>query len=205
MEDDEGDEIDAGVAMIAAGIDLVITSDLTRLSSTRFTTAQAKIEAQRRRFEPVDQHLLVEAVTRGLAGEYARSSPADLLVELLRITPGEARARLWRAAELGPRRGFTGMALDPILPATSHALAAGEISGAHADVIIKAVKAIPDALEAEFGGIVERALVEQSRHVHPGLVAKAAEQLLDRIDPDGRAPKTRNSSGVGGVRVAGPS
>ncbi len=97
MEDDEVDEVDPGVAMIAAGIDLVITSDLTRLSSTRFTTAQAKIEAQRRRFEPVDQHLLAEAVSRGIAGEYARSAPADLLVELLRITPGEARARLRRA------------------------------------------------------------------------------------------------------------
>ncbi len=90
---------------------------------------------------------------------------------------------------MGPRRGFTGIVLDPILPATADAVASGEISGAHADVIIRAVRAIPDDLEADFGRIVERALVEQSRHVHPGLVAKAAEQLLDRIDPDGRALK----------------
>ena len=55
-------------------------------------------------------------------------------------------------------------------------------------MIIKSTRAVPNDLEAEFGPVVEHALVDLARRVHPGQVEKAALMLLDRLNPDGREP-----------------
>jgi hypothetical protein len=123
----------------------------------------------------------------------------DLLVELLRVSPREARARVARARDLGPRRAVTGEPLAPILALLGEAQRDGTISAEHAGVIVRAVGAVPDRYAGEFSGLVERALVEralveralveQALHVHPGQVAKAGQVLLARIDQDGVEPR----------------
>ena len=70
----------------------------------------------------------------------------------------------------------------------SAAVAAGEVSGDHANVIIAATREIPGSHEGRFDDLVETTLVDQARHAHPGQVQKAAAVLLQRLDPDGRAP-----------------
>jgi hypothetical protein len=90
---------------------------------------------------------------------------------------------------MDPRRAVNGEQLEPILPKVAEAQRAGAISGEHATVISRAIDKIPDSLAAQFAPIVEHALVQQARHVHPGQVAKAAEILLARIDPDGIEPR----------------
>jgi hypothetical protein len=125
----------------------------------------------------------------GTAGEYGRTGTVDLLVDLLRLSPREARVRVGRARDLGPRRAITGQPLEPILPMAAEAQRVGEISAEHASVIIRVIDRLPGSCAAEFGPIVERALVEHAQHVHPGAVAKAGELLLARIDPDGTAPR----------------
>jgi hypothetical protein len=41
----------------------------------------------------------------------------DLLISLLRISPREAKARVERAQDVGPRRAITGEPLGPVFPA----------------------------------------------------------------------------------------
>ena len=57
-----------------------------------------------------------------MAGELACASTAALLMQLLRITPGEAKARVRAAEDLGTRRTLTGQQLRPVFPAVAGAL-----------------------------------------------------------------------------------
>jgi hypothetical protein len=180
----------AAIALIRAGIDALLEADLSRLSSTELTAAIRELETERRRCESVDQRVLAEVGERGVAGEYGRTSTVDLLVELLRVSPREARARVNRARDLGPRRAVTGEPLDPTLPLVAQAHRVGAISAEHADVITAAVDAIPSAYAAEFTPTVEQALVEMAQRAEPRQVAKAGHVLLARIDQDGVEPRT---------------
>ena len=133
------------VESLRADVDVLLSADLTSLSSTEVAGLVADLESQRRRLEAVDQRLLAEVTDRGLAGDYGASSGPDLLVQLLRVSRREAKARMRRAAEVGPRRGLTGEPLAPIFPTVAAAVAEGTISAEHADVIIKAVECDPAA------------------------------------------------------------
>jgi hypothetical protein len=96
-----------------------------------------------------------------------------------------------RAGDLAPRRTLTGDQLPPLRARTAAALAAGEISAAHAEVItgyVDKVERLDDAAP-DGGEIAEDLLLKAARHDHPKLVAQLGERLLARLDPDGTAPK----------------
>jgi hypothetical protein len=112
-----------------------------------------------------------------------------LLTALLRITPGEAKARLAQARDLGPRRALTGEPLEPILPATADAVREGAISTGHVTVIAKTLDALPPTLSYEVSGYAETFLIQAARHEHPGQLRTSAALLLARLDPDGLEPR----------------
>src|SRR3954454_9227461 len=90
---------------------------------------------QRRRHLAAEEHVLIAEIdARGIAHERGMRSTAVLANRLLRISPGEARARVAAAAELGPRRGLSGEVLEPIYPLLAAAQAEGVISTQHAKV-----------------------------------------------------------------------
>ena len=129
--------------------------------------------------------LIAEAETRGLARERGMRSTAVLLSRLLRITAGEARARVAAAADLGPRRGLSGEPLDPIYPAVAAAQAEGVISTQHAKIVIDTVEALPDPVRAEHENQVETDLVGYARQFDPQVLARAARRITALLDPDG--------------------
>lgn len=177
------------MTLLRAGVDGLLAASLSTQSSEEVAGLLASLENERRRLEAVDQRVLAEVSERGIAGDYARSSPADLLVTMLRVAPGEARARIARARDLGPRRSVVGQPLSPLLPAAAAAVAAGEISGQHVSVLTKCIEHIPSGVAHEAGPVVERMLVEAARHQHPGALATTARLLLLRLDPDGAEPR----------------
>jgi hypothetical protein len=179
----------AGLSELRAAVDTLLTADPSTLRGTELAAALCELETQRRRLESIDQRVLAEVAEQGVAGEYARYSPADLLVTLLRVTPTEAKARVARACDLGPRRAMTGEPLPPILPATSVAVAAGEISPAHVRVITTCMDELPPTIDPDVSELAESLLVEAARHEHPGQLAKTAALLVARLDPDGLEPK----------------
>src|SRR5438309_9794095 len=90
---DAGPVADA-VALLRAAVDGLLAASLSSSSSVEVATLLSSLETERRRLEAVDQRLLAEVTERGVAGDYARTSPADLLITTLRVSPAEARARL---------------------------------------------------------------------------------------------------------------
>jgi hypothetical protein len=184
----DGQQTSSAVEALSAAVDALIGTQLGSLTAVEVTGLLAGIEAQRRRLEAVDQQLVAEVGERGIAGEYARTGPADLLVNLLRVSPREARARVGRSIDLGPRRAVTGEPLPPIFPTVADAVSAGEISASHTDVIASALDRVSLVAKPEVLPVTEQLLVEAARHEHPRQLAKTAQLLLARLDPDGLEP-----------------
>src|SRR3954449_1455209 len=129
-------EVSAAVAQLRAGVDALLDVPVDGLAATELTAVLESLEVERRRLEAVDQRLLAAASSAGVASLFGQPGLAAVLTSLLRIDPREARARVSRAVDLGPRRALTGQPLDPILPSTAEAVAPGGVSAAQADVIV---------------------------------------------------------------------
>jgi hypothetical protein len=183
---------DAAVSVLRQGIDTLLSLDLSRLSTVELTGLVVEVEQQTRRLAAVDHRLIAEVEERRIAGEYARQSTADLLVQLLRVSPAQAKARVVAAEELGPRRALSGESLEPVLPVLAAAVAAGEVSSAHVRVISQTLDAIPGVIAAAAVPVAEAMLVEAARHEHPGALSRTAGMLLARLDPDGTLPRDRD-------------
>ena len=190
------------VAALAAAVDGLLSADLTGVSSTELTQVLAGVEVQRRRLDAVDVRLVAEVEERRVCGDYARTCTADLLVSLLHVSRGEAKARVDRAVDLGPRRTLDGQPLPVLFPLVAEALAAGAVSAGHADVITGCLDAIPGVFLPDAAPVAERLLVDTARHTEPGMVARTGRELLARLDPDGVAPSDADHQRRRGVTLA---
>src|SRR3954471_9304604 len=175
----EGDGWPA-VALLRAGVDALLGAPVERLAATDLASVLEAIEVQRRRLEAVDQRLLAAASHAGVAA-FGQPGVADVLTSLLRIDPREARARVGRAGDLGPRRALSGERLAPLLPVTAEAVAAGAVSAAQVEVIVDCLERIPPAAPAAAGPVAERLLVEAARFEGPRQLRRTAAELLTRL------------------------
>ena len=190
------------VAALAAAVDGLLSADLTGVGSVELTQVLAGVEVQRRRLDAVDVRLVAEVEERRVCGDYARTCTADLLVSLLRVSRGAAKARVDRAVDLGPRRTLDGQPLPVLFPLVAEALAAGAVSAGHADVITGCLDAIPGVFLPDAAPVAERLLVDTARHTEPGMVARTGRELLARLDPDGIAPSDADHQRRRGVTLA---
>src|SRR3954467_9329325 len=108
----------AAVAQLRAGVDALLGAPVEGLEPTELTAVLESLEVERRRLEAGDQRLLAGAPSAGVASLFGQPGLAAVLTSLLRIDPREARARVSRAVDLGPRRALTGEPLEPLLPGT---------------------------------------------------------------------------------------
>ncbi len=107
-----------------------VSSPVIAMSDDALLAAWRELEVRRRKLAADEHALIAEIAARGLAHSRGARSTAALAVQLLRISPGEARARVHAAEDLGPRRGLTGEPLEPIYPLVASAQAEGAISPA---------------------------------------------------------------------------
>lgn len=175
--------------MLRAAVDLLLEADVGEATGVELAGLVAEIEAQHRRLSAVDHVVVAQLEQCQLAGEFGRQSTADLLAELSRLAPGEAKARVRAAHDLGPRREFSGAPLPPLFARVAQAQREGVISAAHARVITGCVDALPAHLSYALEAPVEQFLVEQATHLDPKRLAATARRLLATVDPDGAAPR----------------
>ncbi|MEO9139061.1 MAG: DUF222 domain-containing protein, partial [Jatrophihabitans sp.] len=113
-------------------------------------------------------------------------STAGLLRDACRVHPVEARARVRAALAAGPRRTLTGCPVEPQFPLVAAAQARGSITARHAQVIVKTIDTLPDAVRDEHGESAEATLVDNAELFDPHTLSVIAEHLLAHLDPDGR-------------------
>ena len=171
----------SAVAALAAAVDGLLDVPFDLLAEGDLLPTLEALEVERRRLEAVDQRLLAAA---GLG----RPGLVDALVTQLRLDRREARERVARSVDLGPRRALSGEELPPLLPVAAKAVQVGEMSAAQTDVLLKTVDDLPPTAPAEAVQVVERVLVDAARFENPRLLARTGRYLLARLDPDGPEP-----------------
>jgi hypothetical protein len=144
------------------------------------------LEERSRRFEAVDHRVVGEVEGRGLAQQRACRSTADLLTQLLRVTPREASARVRAATQLAPRHTLSGAPAPAAFPATAAAGAAGLISAEHAAHITSCLTKLPEPVLDERFDEIEAFLVEQAAQFAPDYLARITHRLIDTYDQDGK-------------------
>src|SRR6266545_3825499 len=170
----------AGLEGLAAAVGEFAADDLDQLGDALLA---AQVVAVQRLGDQLDADWLrrLAAVdARGAAGaEVGASAPstAGWLRATTRMSPAAAgqRVRTARALHQGP------------LVATAAALAAGEVSYAHAAVLADATHDLPPAKVAEAEGV----LVDAARRLDPARLHRLAGHLRDVLDPQGSEERGR--------------
>jgi hypothetical protein len=174
------------LARLESAVEEVIALSLTSSSDAEVVALWQRLETVSRRLAVADHAVIAEVSTRRLDFSHACNGIAAFARQTLRIGIREAHARVRAADAAGPRRAMTGEALGPIYPRVAAAQHDGDISPAHARIIVRCVDKLPDAIQAERGEAVEEFLVEQAANFDPDALAKLAERIALTLDPDGQ-------------------
>ncbi len=162
-----------------------LVSGLTSVSDAALLDAWRDLERQRRVLAAREHEVIAEVAARGLAGVHGARNLTSFARSLLRIGSGDAHARVKAAEAMAPRRELSGAPLPPLYPVVAAAQGAGEMSAAHARVIVDTIDALPDQVQLEHADSVEAFLVDKAREFDPDTLRKLARRVTDTLDPDG--------------------
>lgn len=179
----------AVLSRLAGCVDELLALDPVDRSTAELRGSAHELEKQLSRLQYGQLVELAELDERNVAGELGLQGLAQLIQTDLRCSFGAAKSKAAAVRRFGARWSLTGESLDPHFPVTATALAAGEISQVHAEVIADAVEELPAALQVERGAEVESALVELSRSRDPVSVRVLAQRIAGQLHPDGPAPR----------------
>lgn len=190
------DEYDAVCEKIAAlHYGAMSLPDLLELQSRR--------EHQVRCAPAVDHRLLAEIQSRTTASEIGAKGWADMLAIRLRISGREAKRRVTEAAELGPRCTFTGEVLEPVLPKTAAAQAAGHINAEHVAIIRKFFAKPPVPLDAATHAQIDADLARIAGGNGPEILKQCVDRIAFLLNQDGDEP-TDEPPELHGELIIGP-
>src|SRR6185312_6351291 len=135
-----------------------------------------------RRRLPAGEHDHINELTHASPDELG-GPLAQVLADDLRITRSEARRRIDEAADLGPRRAFTGEPLAPKLEATAAGQREGLISREHVKVIREFFAQLPHFIDEPTREVAERKLADVAAQYRPDELKRFAVDLDLRLNP----------------------
>jgi len=107
---------------------------------------------------------------------------------MLELVAGLDAARVRDAEQLATRPTLTGELLPARLPATTAALAAGQIGTGQLRVIIQTMAALPATVSQPDRDWAEATLAEHAQNFDPRRLGVVARRVLDQLNPDGPEP-----------------
>ncbi|MGH4010413.1 MAG: DUF222 domain-containing protein [Pseudonocardiaceae bacterium] len=148
-----------------------------------------EVEELSRRAQSVMLDVVAEVEARGIAAREGFGTTRRLLSAMLRCSAADARTRTEQATMVGPRRAMTGQVLEPLLPATAAALAAGQIGAGQLKVITEAMAAMPASVPEPARERVEADLAGYAHDFDPRRLRLIAHRMLANLDLDGPEPR----------------
>lgn len=157
-----------------AAIDDVTESTVWSLPDAELAELTRDCHRLESRFAELSLRLVAEADRRQTAERSGATSTQTWLRRELNLTPAAAKQQVTVAAELaGP------------LELTREALAAGDLSRAHVEAIVRVMDALPSSIGSKPRADAERQLIAWCREFDPREVARLRRRLWEVIDPDG--------------------
>ncbi|MFL6144408.1 MAG: DUF222 domain-containing protein [Labedaea sp.] len=148
---------------------------------TELTIQQRRIDAQR-------LDLIGEMDRLGVAHAAGYPNLPALLMDTLRVSRGTATRLVARAQQVGDVLTPTGHLTPAPLPTLRAALHDGAVDVEHLDVVAAVLAELPDTASAQDRETVESLLAALARETHPHAVRRLGNELLTRLDRDGRQP-----------------
>jgi len=180
----------AETAVLATALDMLVTAvesgALAGMEALELVEFMRSFELVRNRMSLVD-HTVVGAAERvDLAGRLTHSSLASVLVQTLRLSPGEASRRVRAAAAVGERRSMLGERLAPVRPLLAAAQRSGEVSSEQVAVVERALGTVDrPGLDPVQVAWAESSLAAHARSFGPAELRRIAAHVVDAIHPDG--------------------
>ncbi len=173
------------VGLFRAVVEGLVEGEFWRLSGQESADSLEEMESAFRLLEFARCRELADFHARDIAGQEAGLSTEAFLRARLRLSPGEAKARVRSAQQLVGSVSISGELVEPALPATAAAASEGALSVEHVQVIGQAMKKLPPAVGVRERAEAEEFLAEQSREMDPSRVRVLARRLHAVLDPDG--------------------
>ncbi|SDP06893.1 HNH endonuclease signature motif containing protein [Lentzea jiangxiensis] len=117
---------------------------------------------------------------QGAAETLGYKDLVEVFKHVLHWDPKVSRRKLAQARALCPTVTPSGATVDPVLPLTAAAMAAGTLSEEHVEVVAEAM--------AELPAVAEVHLVQYAQHHEPRSAKAFCKELAYRLDQDGPAP-----------------
>jgi hypothetical protein len=146
-----------------------------------------RLEAFRNRLSVVDHRIVGQIDRSGLAEKHCVATVPKLLVQLLRISAGEAARRVRAAEAVGSTTSMFGEELPARFPVLAAAQAAGEVNPDQVNLVERALHRV-DIIHCALLKEAEATLVDYARLFAPSELGRVCTQLVDAIDPDGTRP-----------------
>ena len=143
------------------------------------------MELLRRRLAVFDAHYVTAVEVGDEPARYARPSTAAFLREQLRLSGGEAKRRVDLAHAITPQVAFTGQVLAAACPGLAAGIAAGQVSGEHARIVLDTLAKLPGRVREQSGAVVEAEMATAATKVTPADLEVLAAEVMVRADPDG--------------------
>ena len=220
---DTATAVDNAIEQFAVSVDHLVKvladGGLNGSDDARLISVMQSIEQARNRIPLMDHALIADAEARDLPGALTQPSMIRVLMSVLRLSPGEASRRVRAAAAVGERTSMLGQPLGPLRPYLAVAQQNGRVSPEQVSIIERALAGVDrpgyDPAAVAEG---ERLLVEFADTFAVKDLRLLAEQVVDRIDPDGTRPtdqlnqdrrhvelhQCRDGSWAGTLRLTGP-
>ena len=186
--------IDDALDQFAVGVDHLVKvledGGLDGLDDMGFVTFMQSLERVRNRIPLADHRIIAEAERRNLPQALTQGNLVRTLMSTLRLSPGEASRRVRAAAAVGERTSMLGQPLPPVRGHLSAAQRAGDVNPEQVAIIERALSKVDhrgfDPADLDEG---EELLTRFAATFGPKQLRILAEQVVDRIDPDGTLPK----------------
>ncbi len=166
----------------------LVAGERWKLNGDELLNLSLGVEKLSRKTWAAQVQLTDELDQQGVATARSVSSTAALLRETLRISPGEASARVAAARATQPQDLPSGGERPAQRPILGVAIDSGDVSVDHVRTIVSTLRRLPDALPAEVVSEAERVLVENALIQDPEQLKKLARHLECVLDPDGTPP-----------------
>ena len=212
----------AALDAVSEALDHAAAADLWSLSDDDLQATIVACEALAARQAALSLRLLREADGRDLGRRLGASSTTAWLKDRLRLRPGEAKTRADLAHRLdlhaaeGPldfAANVSTAAGKGSLPATAAALARGQVSVDHAQVIAKIMVGLPGGISAEQERVAEVEVAGWALAHDPVTVARLGGHLIHALDTDTLAEREERArrrrdlrwidTGEGTTRISG--
>ncbi|OXM45958.1 HNH endonuclease [Amycolatopsis alba DSM 44262] len=132
---------------------------------------------------------LAEVESRGAKDLYGYGSTITWFADVAGLSFGEARSVVNQAIALNPTRALDGSEVAAFAPATAAVAAEGLVGHERIQQILDILGRIPADTSAEDRECAEKILATLARDAGPRQLAKAEQDLLGWLDPDGNEPK----------------